>query len=52
MKPSLIEDAEGNKINEKCKECGFPLMLAIQKGKRPWKFCFNPECKTRQNKEV
>jgi len=52
MKPSLIEDAEGKKINEKCKECGFPLMLAIQKGKRPWKFCFNPECKTRKIQEV
>ncbi len=47
MKPSVIEDTEGNKINEKCKECGFPLMLAIKKGKKPWKFCFNPECESR-----
>lgn len=53
MKPSLAEDAEGNKINEKCPECGFPLMIAIKKGKRPWKFCFNPECATRkQNNSV
>lgn len=40
---SLIKPAD-----ETCKECGFPLLLAIRKGKRPWKFCFNPECKTRQ----
>ncbi len=44
MKPSL--DKESN--NELCKECGFPLMIAIRKGKKPWKFCFNPECKTRK----
>jgi len=47
MKPSFIE-IEGEKVNEKCPECKFPLMLAIQRGKRPWKFCFNPECPTRQ----
>ena len=35
------------KANEKC-ECGFPLLLAIRKGKRPWKFCFNPECSKKQ----
>lgn len=25
-------------------ECGFPLLLLIRKGKRPWQFCFNPNC--------
>ncbi len=48
MKPSMIEDKEGNRTNEKCPECNFPLMLAIKKGKRPWKFCFNSECPTRK----
>jgi len=48
MKPSIVEDKEGNRVNEKCPECGFPLMLAIKKGKRPWKFCFNAECPSRK----
>ncbi|MDP2946588.1 MAG: DNA topoisomerase I [Nanoarchaeota archaeon] len=29
---------------EKCQECGFPLILSFQKGRAPWKFCFNPSC--------
>ena len=32
-----------------CEKCNFPKMLAIRKGKRPWEFCFNPQCET--NKE-
>ena len=32
-----------------CEECGFPMLMRLSKGKRPWIFCFNPECKT--NKE-
>jgi len=40
---SLVKPA-----GETCEHCKFPLLLAIRKGKRPWKFCFNPECKSRQ----
>lgn len=29
-------------------ECGFPLLLLIRKGKRPWEFCFNLGCKRRE----
>ncbi len=50
MKASYLE-VDGEKINEKCTDCGFPLMLAIKKGKRPWKFCFNPECPSRKRQE-
>ena len=32
------------KTDKKCEHCGFPLMMSIQKGKKPWFFCFNPEC--------
>jgi len=38
---SLIKPA-----NKKCETCGFPKLLAIRKGKRPWEFCFNPKCKS------
>jgi len=31
---------------EKCEECGFPLIASFQKGKTPWKFCFNQKCST------
>lgn len=44
IKPS--KDENGN--FELCKDCNFPLLLSIKKGKRPWKFCFNPECPSRK----
>lgn len=31
-----------------CEMCGFPKMLAIRKGNRPWEFCFNPACKSNE----
>lgn len=37
------------KTDETC-ECGFPILMAIKKARRPWKFCFNPECPKRQKK--
>lgn len=37
------------KKTEKTCECGFPLLLSIRKGRRPWEFCFNPNCPKRQN---
>ena len=33
----------------KCEECKFPMLMRLSKGKRPWIFCFNPQCPT--NKE-
>ena len=27
-----------------CKDCGFPLIQSFQKGRAPWKLCFNMEC--------
>jgi len=40
---SLIKPAK-----EDCKICSFPMLISIRKGKRPWKFCFNPECESRK----
>ncbi|MFA4953557.1 MAG: DNA topoisomerase [Candidatus Pacearchaeota archaeon] len=37
------------KTEKVCEHCGFPMLMRLSKGKRPWIFCFNPECKT--NKE-
>jgi len=34
-----------------CEHCNFKMLMSIKKGKRPWIFCFNPECPSRQQKE-
>lgn len=50
MKPARIskktaEEIGGNKGDlEMCKSCGFPLVQSLQKGKSPWKICFNMKC--------
>ena len=44
---SLIKKSE-----KKCEYCGFPMLMSIKKGKRPWIFCFNPESESRKNKET
>lgn len=37
---ALIKKAD----DKKCEADNFPKLLAIRKAKRPWEFCFNPEC--------
>lgn len=44
MKPA--RDKEQNL--ELCAECKFPLIISLQKGRAPWKICFNPACKTNE----
>lgn len=49
---SLIKpckDSEG--VLELCPDCKSAFLLAIRKGKRPWKFCFNPLCPSRKKQE-
>jgi len=38
------------KTEKNCEECGYPLLMALQKGKKPWIFCFNPECPTNKKR--
>jgi DNA topoisomerase-1 len=45
---ALIKRAE-NKI---CPADNFPKLLAIRKAKRPWEFCFNPECPIEKEKRA
>ncbi len=45
IKPAKTKNQDsGEEQQELCKECGFPLVIALRKGRKPWKFCFNPEC--------
>ncbi len=39
----LVKSAE-----KQCPECGYPMVMVITKGKRPWTFCINPNCKGKQ----
>lgn len=32
------------KTEKHCEECNFPMLARFQKGKKPWIFCFNPDC--------
>ena len=34
--------------DKKCKECNYPLILVINKGKRPREACINPDCPTKK----
>ncbi len=38
------------KSDETCK-CGFPILMAINKGRKPWKFCFNPACPSKSQQK-
>ncbi len=35
------------KTGKDCEECGWPMLIRLKQGKRPWVFCFNPNCPTR-----
>ncbi len=35
---------------EVCQECGSPKVRVMNKGRRPWTFCLDPECPTKQKK--
>ncbi len=41
------KDEQGNPTQKICEECGWPMLIRIKQGKRPWVFCFNPQCPTR-----
>ncbi len=46
---SLPPNGTIKKTEKLCEKCGFPLMMALKFGRKPWIFCFNNECET--NKE-
>jgi len=46
---SLPPNALIKKTDKICEKCGFPMLMSLKKGKKPWIFCFNPNCES--NKE-
>lgn len=41
---SLPPNSLIKKTEKVCEADNFPKLLALRKGKRPWEFCFNPNC--------
>jgi len=41
---SLPPNSLIKKSDKICEECGFPMLISVRKGKRPWEFCFNKDC--------
>lgn len=48
---SLPPNSLIKKTDKTCPECNFPMLISIKKAKRPWVFCFNPQCPTRKARE-
>jgi len=38
------------KTDKNCEECGFPMLMSLRAGKKPWFFCFNRECETNKKR--
>lgn len=47
---SLPPNGVTKKTDKNCEKCGFPMLLSLRKGKRPWFFCFNTECETKRER--
>jgi len=47
---SLPPQSAIKKTEKICEECGFPMLMSLKKGKRPWTFCFNTSCPTNEER--
>lgn len=36
-------------VKTPCKDCNYPVVNVIRKGKRPWRLCINPNCPSKAN---
>jgi DNA topoisomerase-1 len=43
---SLPPNGQIKKADKICEECTWPMLTRLAKGKKPWTFCFNPQCPT------
>ena len=54
MKPARLSKKKAEELGkeegdlEMCPDCGFPLVQSFQKGRAPWKLCFNMECSSNE----
>jgi len=45
---SLPPNALIKKTDKVCESCNWPMLMSLKKGKRPWIFCFNPDCESKK----
>jgi len=38
------------KTDKICEHCGFPMLMSLRKGKKPWIFCFNSDCESNKKR--
>ena len=43
---SLPPNGVIKKTEKICETCNYPMLMRLAKAKRPWIFCWNPQCKT------
>jgi len=48
LPPGMIKKVETEGKLKLCDKCNFPLLMRLMKGKRPWIFCFNKVCPSRE----
>ncbi len=46
---SLPPNGNIKKADKVCEQCGWPMLMRLAKGKKPWIFCFNPACPTNKD---
>ncbi|HOW36771.1 MAG TPA: DNA topoisomerase I [Candidatus Pacearchaeota archaeon] len=47
---SLPPNGVIKKTGKICESCGFPTLIALRKGKKPWIFCFNTNCESNKKR--
>ena len=47
---SLPPNGMIKKTDKICEHCGFPMLMSLRKGKKPWIFCFNSECESNKKR--
>ncbi|MEK6817434.1 MAG: DNA topoisomerase, partial [Nanoarchaeota archaeon] len=43
---SLPPNGTIKKTEKICEECNYPMLMRLAKARKPWIFCWNPQCKT------
>ncbi len=46
---SLPPNGVIKKTDKHCEECNFPMLMRLSKGRKPWIFCWNPQCPTNKS---
>ena len=47
---SLPPNGVIKKTEKVCESCGFPILMRLTSGRKPWFFCFNKECETNKKR--